>query len=372
MMKRWYLCFAVLAIITSSCAKKSDEASSVITLKGDRRLGVHQTEAQGQDFATTFQQVLADGFDHINMHQIWGSGGISSLPVTPLASNAAGTTFDFTTIDIANIYYPNYSTPVMLTVGTIDTNNKFVPTSFVSTAFSDSTLRAAFKTMLGQLLTHLSATTLVSLQIGNEVDVYLGTNASAWAEYKVFFDDVVAYAKTLRPDLKLGVTVTLDGALDSSKASYIQSLTQSADIFVVTYYPMNSDFTMKSPSHISEDLGNLVATYGSKPIYFQEVGYSSGSTYVTSSENQQKEFVTEFFRVWDLYASQIPVVSWLNYTEWSSSTVDGFGTQYGMCPGVYCNSFKEYLRTLGLRNYSDGSSKASYTELKLQLQQRAW
>lgn len=362
----------LLSIVFGCSAKKDEEIEDAIVLKGSRQFGIHITQGQGESFNSAFSVIDSAGFDFVTLHQIWGDGGIGGLPVSPLATNSAGTTFDFTSIDSANAFYPTYSKSLMLTIGTIDTNNKFVPSSLNSVDFDDATLRTIFKSMLAQLIPKLAATQMVSLHIGNEVDVYLQTNASAWAKYKVFFDDVSVYAKSIRSDLKIGVTTTLAGAISDSQKALIQNLNSSADIVSITYYPMNSDFTMKSPSVVSADLTALVSLYPTKPIYIQEVGYSSGESFITSSEEQQKQFVQNFFSVWDTFSVNVPVVAWLNLTEWSSSSVDGFGTQYGICPGTYCNPFKEYLQTLGLRRYSDSSEKPSFIEIKSQMQSRQW
>lgn len=129
---------------------------------------------------------------------------------------------------------------------------------------------------------------------------------------------------------------------------------------------------MKSPLVINSDLASLVSLYESKPIYFQEVGFSSGSSVIASSEEQQRQFVVNFFTAWDSYSTNIPVVSWLNYTEWPTATADSYGTQYGICPGTNCAGFKEFLQTLGLRNYVTGNAKPSLTKIRNQMTARSW
>lgn len=363
------LAFGVLVFFQNCNPVKSEVAPSPTVSQGSRKLGIHITQAQGEAFLSTFSLVQADLFNHTNLHQIWGPGtfALPGLPVAPLTTDSAGTVFDFTTLDIANAFYPTANMPVMLTIGTIDTNNKFVPSAFNSTAFDDSGLRTAFKTMLTNMMPRLANTQLVSLQIGNEVDVFLGTSAVAWAQYKVFFDDVAAHARALRPGLLIGATVTLGAAIDPAVQPYVQSLLTTADIVSVTYYPTNADFSVKNAAAIANEIALLVAAFGTKPIYFQEVGFPSAG-----SEELQRQFVADFFASWDIFANQIPVVSWLNYTEWAPATVDGFGTQYGLCPGTNCVPFKNFLQTLGLRNYSLGTAKPALIEMRNQKVLRGW
>lgn len=359
-----------------NCSPVQTQESGVTStplIQGQRKLGIHITQAQGESFLSTYNHVLADRFNHTNMHQIWGPGAFipTSLPVTPFVTDAAGAAFNFSILDTANAFYPTSNMPVMLTIGTIDTGNKFVPSDFSSVDFDDPALRTAFKTMLTQMMAHLTNTRLVSLQIGNEVDIYLGTDASAWGKYKIFFDDVATHARSLRPGLLVSTTVTLNGAINPAQKVLVQNLMATADIVSVTYYPLNADFTMKSPTVVSSDIAALVSAYNSKPIYFQEIGFSSGSN-LSSSEELQRQFVANFFIAWDTYADHIPVVSWLNYTEWSTTTVDGYGVLYNLCPGTLCSNFKEFLQTLGLRQNSVGFSKPALTEMRSQMQARSW
>ena len=73
---------------------------------------------------------------------IWGAGGHANLPVMPLATDAAGTVFDFSLLDIINAYYPASQTKVSLTIATLDTANTFVPDDFINVPFDDATMIA--------------------------------------------------------------------------------------------------------------------------------------------------------------------------------------------------------------------------------------
>ena len=66
-------------------------------------------------------------------------------------------------------------------------------------------------------------------------------------------------------------------------------------------------------------------------------------------------------------------VSFLSLTDSSAAAVDGFGAQYGVCPGTECNNFKDFLGNLGLRSWAgDGVDKPSFTELRQQALARGW
>jgi hypothetical protein len=337
-------------------------------------MGMHVNAAEDGDYTAAFTHARNAGVDFVNILLIWGDGGLTNLPAAPLTTDAAGTMFDFALLDIANSYYPAYNMKVSLTIAALDTVHKFVPVDFINTPFDDATMIARFNLLLDNLFLHIPNLELLSLQIGNEVDAPLGTNATAWAQYRTFFEATAAHARTLRPGLPVSVTTTLRGITSPGKQALAQSLYTNADTVSVTYYPMGPTFQMDSPSVVTSDFAALAALYPPpRPIFLQEAGYSSGSTYVAGSTELQRQFVSQVFGAWDVYAANIWVVSFLNLTEWSTATVDGFGTQYGICPGSVCNEFKEFLQTLGLRTYAgSGVSKPAFQELRLQAAARGW
>ena len=168
--------FSALFFFQNCNPVKPQVATSPTVSQGSRKLGIHITQPQSETFSSTFSLVQADHYNHTNLHQIWGPGTFSAagLPVAPLVTDSNGALYDFAILDTANAFYPTANMPVMLTIGTIDTNNKFVPSAFNSVAFDDASLRTAFKTMLTNMMPHLANTQLVSLQIGNEVDGVTG------------------------------------------------------------------------------------------------------------------------------------------------------------------------------------------------------
>jgi hypothetical protein len=387
-----FVSIGILIFLNNNCAptsSSSDEGSPTTTTqvvhKGDRLLGAHLGQP-ANGFSVGYSKAQAIAFDFFNLHLIWGAGAFSgTLPVTPLESNASAnclsaSTYDTTLLSIARTFYQSQGKQVSLNIGTYDTNNKFVPACAVSMAFNSATVKTMFQYLLDVTFAELNtspALDLLSLNIGNEVDVSLGSCATpltgAWAAYKDFYDASATYARTKRSGLKVGVTGTFAGLTDSSTSACMALLNANSDVISVTYYPMNADFTMKDPSVIAADFAKLVALYPSKPIYIQEIGYSSGSSYVGSSEAKQATFVQNVFSAWDTYKDNIKAISFLSIHEQSSTATADFGVQYGVCPGTSCNAFKNYLQYLGLRTYSgDGTDKAAFTTLDSQAQSRGW
>lgn len=382
----------ILLFLLSSCKKETPSQTSApttsVSQKGSRLLGIHISEPQnGFNSAFSTSQRLA--YDVVNLHFFWGVGSFTgTLPGTPLETNTSAScsgssTYDMSLISAATAFYPTYDKKVSLTIGTYDGPNKFVPACATSLAFNHATTKLAFQYLLDNVFYTINTAPtleLSSLVVGNEIDSHsdfstcsISPLATKWSEYKNFFDHVSAYAKSVKPDLKLGVTGTFDGLTSTAKSPCFQELLTSADFISVTYYPLNPDFTMKSSSVVLSDFAKIVQMYPGKEIRFQEVGYSSGSSYIGSSTSAQVNFYKAIFSAWDTYKDQIKYISMVNLHEWSTSAVDGFGALYGICPGTYCNNFKEYLQTLGLRTFtSDGIDKPAFQTIIKEANDRGW
>lgn len=389
----YFALFALFVGAGQSCSKKSESTPSTTgassKAKGDRSMGLHITEP-ATGYTDAFNTALRTGFDVVNLHFFWGVGSfVGTLPGTPLETNTSGgcssaSTYDMTHFSSAHSFYPAQNKKVAITIGTYDGPNKFTPACAAAMAFNSATV----KTMFGYLLDTIFATInvspqleLQSLVIGNEIDIHpdLATCSTSpslstsWAQYKEFFDHAAAYARTKRPGLKVGVTASLYGLINPAKQPCYAALAANADFISTTYYPLNADFTVKDPSVVDQEIGSLVALFPGKTIYLQEAGYSSGSTYIGSSLAKQSTFYRNLFQTWDKHYDSIKQISFLNLHEWSSASVDGFGALYGLCPGTYCNPFKEYLQTLGLREPAgSGTDKEAFTTIISEAKARGW
>jgi hypothetical protein len=294
------------------------------------------------------------GMGSVGIFQNW-----TAIETTPF-------TYDFAIMDIANYYYPAYSMPVDLTITPIHTNNLEVPSDLTSMAFDDPIFINRFKTLLDSIKVHIPNVTLSSLVIGSEFDVYLGTDAALWMQYANFYNSVLSYAKTLWPGLNVATELTFNGI--TSQNGFAQALNTNSDFIGVSYYPLNSDFTVKPVSTIPVDFETLVGLYPSKPICFYQYGYPSG-TVCNSSETLQARFITQTFATWDTYAANIRMIDFTWLHDLDTALVNYYGTYYGLTDTV----FLEYLHTLGLRRWdANGTNKAAFEELQCQAKQRGY
>jgi len=144
----------------------------------------------------------------------------------------------------------------------------------------------------------------------------------------------------------------------------------SRDIISVTYYPLNSDFTVDAPTVVSSDFATLVAIYPDTliPIHFVECGYPT-STICNSSEVMQTDYYSNVFEAWDSQYDHIKYLSIFQSTDWSQDLVDTLVVFYGINDPI----FKEFLRTLGVRTWAgNGTDKLAYDRILCELDARNW
>lgn len=331
--------------------------------KGDRHISWVVDMTENENYDSAMRYALSACMESIHLAQNWSA----------LESSAGS--YDFTLLDIAEIYYPAYNVEVELQIATINTVAKETPADLMSVAFDHPTMISRFKSLLDSIFVHMPNVTLTSLNIGNEHDVFMGIDASQYAAYKTFLDSVVPYAKQKYMalhgvDLTCGTTFTHGGLTSSATKALCQTVNQDLDIVAVTYYPLNNDFTMKDPSVVDTDFNLLVQNYSdtTQPIHFVECGYSS-STVCNSSEQKQSDFYKNVFTTWDDLKSSIKNISVFKSTDWSGSRIQAFKDYYGVQDTI----FGEYLRTLGVRTWQgNGSNKLAYNTIKCELAKRNW
>lgn len=296
------------------------------------------------------------GMRQIGLHFLWKS----SLEATPGV-------YSLSNLDIANLYYPYFNVPVDLNIDPIETNVLELPADLVSYDFDDTIVIKRFKILLDSVFNHIPNLQLSSLIIGSEVDGYLGTDSAKWAQYTTFYSVVSAYAKTLRPGLKVACEAMYPGLVGAS-SMYLQTLNYYSDYIGVSYYPLNYDFTVKPASVVTTDFSTVVNLYPSKPIYYYQIGYPS-SLSCNSSEIQQAQFIAQVFQSWDTYSANIKMIDFTWLHDWSSAAVNHWSTYYGISD----TTFSGFLGSIGLRNWhGNGTDKLAYIELKCQAKQRSY
>ena len=337
--------FSILFVLTSICSfAQVSPKTNIISID------VTQPENATFTYDSCFQKCYAIGMREIGLHQLW-----TALETSP-------GTYSMALMDIANIYYPAYNVSVDLNIDPIETNQLPVPSDLAKLPLDDPKMIKRFETLLDSVFKHIPKLSLSSLVIGSEVNVYLSGDTAKWGQYTRFFNTVSAYAKTLRKGLMVTVETTMSG-LTGDDSSNIKILNTKADYVGVSYYPLNSDFTVEPVSVVAKDLGTVVKSYPSKPIYFYQYGYPSAKV-CKSSEQMQSDFIDETFKVWDSLSSNIKVIDFTWLHDYSPAAVKNSAAFYGISD----SAFLGFIGSLGLRNYAgNGSDKPAYKELVCQL-----
>jgi hypothetical protein len=352
---------SVLVPVTFFCALIACSKNEEIPpkAKGIRQAGVHITQAESNSYDTEFIRVK--------------SLGIEVIPITiPWTMLETSTGFDFSYLDIINYYYPAHQTKVSLNISPIYAVSKALPADLQSKAFNDPQVIARFKILIDSVHKRLAQTTINNFVVGLEVDNYLNNHPAEWPNYKSFYDSARTYLKKIwGAGMSVGVETTWSSAAVNSKDN-ILSLNQHSDMMVLSYYPNQSDFTVKVPTAVHADVEAIIALYPSMPIFIIETGYQTSAS-CNSSAEMRKQFVIEMFKLWDDHADKINFIGFLWLTDLSDQVVNQYVVDYNASGFPFLNAFKGYLQTTGLRTYSGtGTDKPAYTQLKLELASRGW
>ena len=371
------LFFLCCLFFFENCAKSDSGATNPAACttcpvaKGSRELGVDILDTNP---SSTFNNNITLAKAAGATYMILGLGWNQIEATTPGDCSTAGTYVDpGNALATFNTLLPASGLKLSLSILPVSTVINLRPSNLSSTNFDDPLVICRFQKMLTYVFSMIPNVELTSIQFGNEIDSYPTANQlSFWSQYWGLFVQASTTAKTLRPGVKTSVVGTLYGATGLSTNPLaqggLQQIYNSADVVVVTYYPLNSNFTVKNSSVVDTEIGTLVSLYPSKPIHFNEIGYPSGSTYDASTEALQKLFVTQVFKTWDKYSTQISKISFLRLNDVSLSSAQSTATTYGLAGN---NQFIEYIQTLGLRTYA-GADKQGYGQLKTETSSRGW
>lgn len=355
------LVYLLLLLVFMGCGdddKDCPPPESIIP-KGDRLVGLDLLDLTENGTFDDNLSIANDlGIDYLALHLPW-----SSIETSPGNYTDPGDALSLLNqVSVANNF------KFSLTIRPIDLTGKTVPSDLNTTRFNDTLMMNRFKSLLDFVFTKMPTTTLLNLQIGNEIDGYDTSSepASFWTDYGVFLQEMTNYVHTIDSNVKVGFTGTLYGM--SLQANTFRNLQANVDILGVTYYPIKANFDVKDPAVVPIEVNDFLSNVAVKPVFFQEIGYQTSSTN-NSSTTQQADFYTQFFTQWDRSISQIQAVNMVRLNDVSLTTAQNLATPFGIAD----HAFVEYLRTLGLRNHNgSGTDKVALSRVKQLLEDRGW
>jgi hypothetical protein len=290
---------------------------------------------------------------------IYAAGARGAQTAAPWSSlNPTGTTYDLTMV--SNPYFglnalAGYGyTSILINIPIVAISARTMPSDIAGLAFNDPTVIVRYHALIDHVVPYLNSS-VKYVALGNEVDTYFSTHTTEWAQYKELIEDARTYIHTLKPNIKVGITTTFDGAT-STQTTNVASLNANMDVIILTYYPTDPpNFTVRAPATVSTDMAAMINISGGKPLVLQEWGYPS-STVLSSTEQMQADFVTNTFTAWKQYgSSRIPFISFFKRRDWDAAQCTALTN--GQVAG---QNFFEFMCSLGLLT-NVGTQKLAYS-----------
>jgi hypothetical protein len=242
---------------------------------------------------------------------------------------------------------------LLLGIQVINTTARELPADLGQAAIDSPQVKQRFHKLIDAIKSRTNSH-LKYVSIGNEVDVYLSSHTGEWAAYRAFYEDALDYVHSALPGVKVGVTVTFDGAVND-KSGQVAELSRKSDVVINTYYPLGERFKVRPPASARTDLNRMVQLAKGRPLLMQEVGYPTASE-LSSSEAAQADFVSAVFAAWKEMGAAIPFLNYFLMHDVSQAECNNFAQYYGLAGDA---NFKAYLCTLGLRQ-RDGRPKLGW------------
>jgi len=326
-------------------------AGSPVGTMPDRKLGFGVTEG-GIGYELAFASAKNAGIQFIELPQQWDE--IETAPGKYESEFAA----------MANEVYPALDTAIVLSLNPVDTNTLRIPKHLQDTRWDSPERIDAYCKWVDWTLAQLPDATIQAIAVGNEVDGWFAGHPDELAGYTIFFAAVAEHIRNKHPNIQTGVKITFAGRTGELSPGF-GKLESSADVCMLTYYPLDEAFQARPPSSIEADFARMIETAAGKPVHLLEAGYPSGSA-CGSSLKQQAAFVDAMFAAWDKHLEAVPVINFVWTCDLSGAEVNAMTKYYG----VELPAFAEYLGRLGLRA-NDGTDKPAWTRLREHVAQRA-
>lgn len=360
---RTLLLVSLFIVLVSCGGGSSSTPANTPPAQDSRVLGLAVVEVPSVTYSSAYTQAMALGVREVSVSLDW-----SILEPTEGDYNNA-------LASIIDTFYPLQTGDISLVLRPLDTVGARVPSDLAGLDFDDQLLITAFGNFLTNLHAQLSTLNasgkLKWIHVGNEIDATLVSNSTKWAQWTTFFNAAKTKIESLwGTDIVVSSIIQFSTLKNTSVLPEYLKLLPSLDSAVLTYYPLESDFTMKPVSSVASDFDLMASTIVNKSIILQECGYSSRSG-SGSSEALQADFITAVFKAWDARQTRISLIDFTWQYDVSEAQADQWVIDYGMSGNINEAKFKNYLWGLGLSNY-DSSEKLALQRLKDELQARLW
>jgi hypothetical protein len=261
--------------------------------------------------------------------------------------------YDFSDVDRQVALAADAQLPLALNVRIVDTNNRSMPKAYEGWSFSDPRTADKLKGLLRTLGPRVRGR-VRWIAIGNEVDAYFGSHTKEIDDYALLMQRVLDTVHEAFPRALFSVNFQFISAGDIR--SRYRALAGLLDYYSFTYYPLNADFSMRSPDVAAEDIDRMTQVAGERKVFIQEVGYATAER-LHSSEDKQSQFVQNVMNAIDHRRARIMAANFLFMSDFPDGLVNDFAKYYRL---PNSDNFKAYLATLGLRD-KQGKPKRAWS-----------
>jgi hypothetical protein len=237
----------------------------------------------------------------------------------------------------------------------IDTGVRSMIEPYKSMSFDDPRMSKAILAMFTAMPQEVKSEIAV-LTIGNEIDQYFQGHPNEIEKYAKLLQNIIPELRKQIPGALIAVNTTFAGnPFTKSKMDSIINLT---DVYSLTYYHLNPDFTVKDPSEGGSVINAMVKSAGNKKLVIQELGMPT-SEVNGSSEEKQAQFIHSAFKAVRENKKNIYSVTYLWKNDLPQSTVDFLASYYNTSD----KRFAEFLGSMGLF-HRDGTPKKGWEAFK--------
>ena len=310
-----------------------------------RYLGIAITPSS-QDYTLALEDAMGAGMEVFEVPQPW---------------QAADNRDNVALLQLFNTYFAEQGIRVVLTLNPLDTLENHVPSDLQGVAFDHPQFVERYIAFADKTLVRVSKVELVSIAVGNEVDILLGDDAKQWQQYTDFFVQVKRHLNQTHPEVKVGVKITFKAF--QTQRERVDKIVAASDLVMITYYPL-TDGLVRDVDTVRSDIAAIVAAYPDKLIQLNEVGYPT-SPELQSSPEKQADFVSSIFEAWDA-TPQIELVTFVWLNDMPPSAVRQLERTYGNNP-----TFVQSLATLGIRSH-EGTPKPAFERLRQEAKRRGF
>ena len=258
-----------------------------------------------------------------------------------------------------NRLVPSQSLKAVLTLNPLDTSHNQIPDSLRELPYDAPEMIESFTKFVDSTFERLPDVEILSVAVGNEVDILLGDGEEDWASYTRFFEQARLHIRKTRPQLPVGVKITYNGLHKYPERS--RRLIEKSDLVMLTYYPIDAD-RVRPVEAVSSDLKWLCENFPKKRIQLNELGYPSSAA-LGSSEQIQADFTKQALEAWD-GLPQIELMNFVWLNEMTPTTVKQLKSEFAENAPIV-----NFLSTLGLRDHH-GKPKPAFLRLVAEWKKR--